>query len=249
MGLGIIVALTFCDRLVTPDWALSLASLEMPINTNYSRACTKGVPIDEARNALAETAINNKAKYILFIDDDTAPPSFTIRRLMQILDTNPDAAVAGGIYFTKSVPPMPVVFKEDGEGPYWNWKFGDVFDCSGLGTGCMMVRTEAFRNIPKPWFKTVDDQEEIEAGPKYTKMNDDLYFCKKVREAGYRIIADGGVIPLHWQVESPSPHDLAQRMHFSLPADSYPAIPREKDPAKELTGVIAGAQAPLPYSI
>lgn len=249
MGLGIIVALTFCDRLVTPDWALSLASLEMPINTNYSRACTKGVEIGMARNALAETAIENKAKYILFIDDDTAPPSFTIRRLMQILDTEKDAAIAGGIYFTKSVPPMPVVFKEEGEGPHWRWKFGDVFDCSGLGTGCMMIRTEVFDHIEKPWFKTVDEQEEVAAGPKYTKINDDLYFCKKVRDAGYRIIADGGVIPLHWQVESPSEADIAQRMHFSMPADSYPAQPRIKLPTPQEIGVVAGTQAPMPYSI
>jgi hypothetical protein len=29
-------------------------------------------------------------------------------------------------------------------------------------------------------------------------VTDDMYFCRKVREAGFRLLAHGGVLPAHW---------------------------------------------------
>jgi hypothetical protein len=48
-------------------------------------------------------------------------------------------------------------------------------------------------------------------------MTDDIYFCRKVREAGMRILAHGGVLPGHW--------DEHGNVYF-LPDDSYPMVPR-----------------------
>ena len=44
-------------------------------------------------------------------------------------------------------------------------------------------------------------------------MSDDLHFCRKVTEAGYEILAHGGVLPLHIAEDGSQYH---------LPDDCYP---------------------------
>lgn len=203
MSLYLYVGLPFCQRPVQPEWAVSIRNLAMPLNCTYGFAPLRGLPIDEARNALAESALAEQAKYLFFIDDDTAPPQHAITNLISILDSDPEAMVAGGIYFTREKRPQPIVFKEEGGGPSWDWAYKDVFECSSLGTGCMMVKTEVFSKIEKPWFKTILENET-------GVITDDIYFCRKVKEAGYKIFADGGVIPIHWDVKTGSAYTMSQ---------------------------------------
>ena len=118
--------------------------------------------------------------------------------------------VAGGVYVTKSDPVEPVVYK-DGK-PYWRWKAKSVFEVDGIGAGCMLVRTEVFPKIEPPWFKVVDTAQGENGYPLF--IDDDRWFCMKVREAGYRILADGGILCAH--------HDLATGRRYTLPPDCYP---------------------------
>jgi len=59
---------------------------------------------------MVEQALEMGAKYIRFIEDDTAPPPDTIGELGRILDHSDDSVMAcGGIYTTRSKPPEPLV--------------------------------------------------------------------------------------------------------------------------------------------
>lgn len=221
--LKLIVGMPFSGRYVSPEWALSMMNLRYPRNTRHGQFATKGLKREEARIKLVEKAIAENAEYLLFIDDDTAPPFDTVSQLMRELDTaGKDVMVCGGIYTTKTEPIEPLVFLDQGSGPHWNWKFGDVFQCWGLGTGCMMIRTEVFKHISKPWFRDIDSIEDVgsdtqvfgkDGKPDTFYMTDDLYFCQKVNDAGFKILAHGGVLPVHW--------DQKGRGHV-LPDDAYP---------------------------
>ncbi len=162
---------------------------------------------------------------MLTLDDDTIPPAHAIQSLWSVLANNPKVAICGGIYVSKDGDfPQPLVFKDLGGGVMWNWTLGEVFPCAGIGTGCMMVRLAAFKDIPKPWFKDSKPTDE------YNRTNrtmvgdiqlnlvedfgtDDLYFCRKVAEAGWGILAHGGVLALHVDAEGKS---------YMLPENSYP---------------------------
>lgn len=206
--LKLMLAIPFSGRYVAPEWALSLMNLRYPRGSNHGQFVTKGMKRDEARNRLVEKAIAEKAEYIFFVDDDTAPPSDAIHQLTQFLDTSPpDVMVCGGIYTTKTDLHEPLVFQDYGSGPFWKWKLGDVFECWGIATGCMMIRTEVFKKLEKPWFRDIDSLDEVgsdvhvfggESAPDQFHMTDDLYFCQKVRNAGFKIAAHGGVLPVHW---------------------------------------------------
>lgn len=221
--LGLTIGIATRGKKVGFEWALNLAVQNYPMNVQrliQVKKCTLGygrtngndskeTSVDEGRNIIVRQAIKNKSKYIYFWDDDVAPPPNATRLLMYDLEQDDDLGIAGGIYCSKEDPPSPLVFKGDGVGSYWNWKAGDRFECTGLGTGSMMIRTEIFEKIPEPWFKTIDEDMPPE-GYTMVRQTDDLYFCAKVIEAGYKIMADANVLCVHWDYDfdPPKPYYL-----------------------------------------
>jgi len=205
------VAIPFVGRPVQPEWALSLATVTWPLSMSVVYECIKGKEVGEARNWLVEQAKRQQSKYIWFIDDDTAPPRQSIKRLVKVLEEDPEVMVCAGIYCSKTQDNEPLVFKHSLEGAYWNWKEGDVFDCRGIGTGCMLIRMSVFDHLEKPYFKTIDSEDFLQT--------DDIYFCDKVIAAGYKVKAHGGVLPIHWGADGTP---------YWLPKGSYP-ISETKD--------------------
>jgi hypothetical protein len=218
-GGGILVGIP-SSRDVTIEWAMSMAAQSYPIGMPYCLYPLVGYETGEARNEIVKKALEMKTKYVWFVDDDTAAPVFAVRRLMYELEQQGPplgkAMVCAGIYFTKEDPPCPVVFKDKSSGPWWQWKVNDVFECSGIGTGCMMVRTDLFEELPEPWFKTIDKMPTSSTVFK-EQQTDDLYFCDSVIDKGYTILAHGGVLPLHWA------SDQHGKRFYGLPVNSYPA--------------------------
>ena len=224
---GICVVVPSSGRNVSVEWAMSIATLAYPTGMNHSWFISKADPNnssmtrDVQRDTLAEKALALGAEYMMCFDDDTVPPSHAIMSLWYVLSQNPKAAVAGGIYCTKSETPEPIVYKTLGDGAFWNWTLGDIFPCAGIGAGCMMVRLSALKDIPKPWFKdqlgNSDRRKEkigdLEMDVVSEIMTDDLYFCRKVTDAGYEILAHGGILPLHIGQDG---------RQFHLPDDCYP---------------------------
>lgn len=211
-------------RPVRPEWALSLAIMLPPMNCSHMYLTVRAMPRDEARNELVRQALAHKVKYIMFLDDDTAAPSFAIRKLIYELDQDPSLGAIGGIYCTKEEIPSPTVIVEEGDGPFWNWTIGDVFPCTRIGTGCVIIRADVFKNIPEPWFKDVHSVEQgLELGlvepdvrgdlPVRFTMTDDVYFFRKFHEAGYTLKAHGGVLAVHWDLNG---------KFYELPESSYP---------------------------
>ncbi len=187
------------------------------MNMNTVMFETKRKPIAEARNWFAENAINHAAKYMFFWDEDVLVPAHALRELMYVADNWKNVAVVGGIYCLKSERPEPLVFKGTGTGPYWDWKVGEVFEATAVGMGCTLIRTEVFKDLEPPWFKTVDDLtphlDNIPSGEMWTE---DLYFCRKVTDTKkWKIIAHGGLVMPHV--------DVRTGKYYELPPDSKPA--------------------------
>ena len=220
---GVFVALASSGRSVDIRWALSLPALMSNVPVGMHSTMMLEISHDRARNRemLAEKAVEAGSRYLFMVDDDTICPNTTLKALIYEVEKDPKIMVAGGIYCTKEAIPHPLVFKEIGDGVFWTWKAGEVFDCKGLGTGCMLVKTELLKQIPKPWFFEPNETpvgETMKIGDEdipvvHRSGTDDLYFCRKVTEAGYRIVAHGGVLPLHMDQNG---------ILYGLPADSYP---------------------------
>lgn len=229
-----VIAYPFGGRPVPCDWHLAVRSLLLPTNINVREICRRSyvkdgqytIPLEKAQTEMVEEALGMGAKYILFIEDDTIPPPATIIELGRILDTSDDSVMTcGGIYTTRQSPPEPIVYMGPLQGAFWNWRLGDIFECWATGMGCTMIKLEVFKKMEKPWFKELKTMEEVRQYPDLfpESINDvspnnkggitsDLFFFTKLRKMGFKALAHGGVLPIHWDVEKNTGYWLPKGM-------------------------------------
>lgn len=221
---GIALAIVSGRATCPVEMCTAIAMQSWPTNTNMLLLNRYGMDVDEGRIACVKQAREMKMKYIWFIDDDTVPPNDAGRHLLYLLEQNGPTLggkvmVAGGIYTTRCSPPEPILYMEQGAGSHWDWKVGETFKCWGIGTGCMMINLDVFDHIPEPWFKTTMEAEK--------KETDDLYFCQRVAEAGFEVMAHGGILCHHY--------DLERGAVYMLPRKSAPYQNRIADPREPRT--------------
>jgi predicted O-methyltransferase YrrM len=206
------------SRYVPPEWAIALATIAWPMNCRYAYCPVKGMVREEARTEICNRAISHRAQYVAMLDDDVQPGADWVQALTRELDSRPEFDVICGVVASPNREPM--IFAQPEMGPFWQWKKGDVFEIAECATACIMFRTSLLDRIPKPWFRDLNTIEErvaegTIAGGEADRgaMTDDIYFCRKALAAGARILAHGGVLPIHWNRKG----EFAE-----LQPDSYP---------------------------
>lgn len=156
--------------------------------------CTKlGTLIVNQRQELVKEALTGGADYLLFLDADMRFPMDTLERLIAR-----DVDIVAANYPTRRLPPKPTAFKEhhptipmmtrdESEG---------LEEAVSVGAGVMLIKTALLWTLDLPIFDIVwDDYHRNFIG-------EDVYFCKKAREAGYTIWVD---------------HDLSKKvMHVGM---------------------------------
>src|SRR5258708_5219894 len=128
VGATLMIALPTLGRPVPLQWALNFKSLNPPINYNCDFNVMFGKEIGFARNALAKAAVERGCKYLFFLGDDVVAPPHSLRQLIYRMENNSRVDVVGGVYCAKAEPAAPLVFKENGQGSYWDWKIGEFFE-------------------------------------------------------------------------------------------------------------------------
>lgn len=166
--------------MLTWDWVQSRLQLIMPTGHDFVEIRIVGKKIAEAREDVAEKAVELGVKYLFFLDWDVLPPPETLDRLVYLADNNPTYDVFSGLYCTKAHPAAPLIFREWGQGVDYNWTVGDLLDCVGVPAGCMLIRVGSLARVDRPWFHTDGGTE-------------DLWFCKRVAAAGGKIMLDTAV--------------------------------------------------------
>lgn len=226
-GRGISLAFVSSRYAAPLEMIPAIAMQSWPTNTNMMISTVYGKDVDAGRTESVKKALEHGMKYVWFIDDDTVPPVDAGRSLLYLLEQNGPALggkvmVAGGIYTTRSSPPEPIVYMEQGAGSYWGWKCGETFKCWGIGTGCMMINLEVFEHLEEPWFQTTMEAEK--------KETDDLFFCQKVSAAGFEIMAHGGILCHHY--------DMQYGAVYMLPRASAPYVNRISEPREPRTPTV-----------
>ena len=223
---NLLFAMPLTGRPIPPDVMFAYHTMVHPMNYNNMVMQIKGQPIDKARNQFAEQAISSNVRYLFFWDEDVACPPQTIPELIYKMEHHPEAAVIGGIYCLKRHPAEPLVFRGNGNGPYWDWKAGEFFEISGIGMGCTMIRVDVFRDLKKPWFSTYHNYKPMMDGESGVEAwSEDLWFCDRVVKTNkWKIYADASLICAHY--------DMTTCEGFTLPPDSKPVqhlqVPRGK---------------------
>jgi hypothetical protein len=97
-----------------------------------------GYMVADARNIIATAAVEGGFEWLLFIDHDVVlPPGLLIRINDYILKK--DVPVMSGLYWTKSVPSEPLIYRGLGTSYYTGWKLGDKVWVDGVPMGCTLI--------------------------------------------------------------------------------------------------------------
>ncbi len=147
-----------------------------------------GSLIYDARNTLAAHAIKMEADYIMWFDSDMIFQADTLERLMKDLDEGRD--IVGGLYFRRSSPFSPVAFEEleidmkqfraiKSQG--YEGELTGIHEVAGVGFGCVLMKTDVIVDCLAKYGTVFAPIGSV---------GEDLSFCWRARELGYKIYLD-----------------------------------------------------------
>ena len=229
---------------VTTSWARAYRHLSGPLGSNLMEVEVKSKEIAAARNEIMSKAIGAGAEFLFFLGDDVLPEHDAMVRLLHRMWDNPDLTMATGIYWTKTHPTAPYLWKGLQRGPYLDWTQGEWFQVDYAGCDLLMVRLDdRMKELGPDWFRTDWDWEND--GPIGNLNTEDLYFYTKTRDAGLTLWCDSGVQALHEDRETGIMFGL--QVDFPQYLDAAPRLPRATVAATETLIADIGCGKDSPY--
>lgn len=188
------------------EWAATRYGMIIPANfssvvqTQYVHGMIPlRYSVADAQNLIVQRAVEDGYEYLLFIEHDTCPPADALVRFNEYMRKK-EYPVVSGLYFTRSDPAEPMIYRGRGSSYFTDWKLGDRVFCDGVPTGMLLVDMRLMRMV---W----NDSEEYLAGgikcrrvfdtPVKTWFNEetgaqeslvgtsDLDWCERVIKNGY----------------------------------------------------------------
>jgi len=146
-----------------------------------------GIYLPNLRQSAVFTALAVGASHILFIDSDMRFPEATLECLL-----SRDKAIVGANYVMRTMPSLWTANTENACVSSVGKTGLERVDV--LGFGVVLIRTEVFRALERPWFETPYNGQ--------IHVGEDVYFCQQAKAAGLPVWVD---------------HDLSQQVrHHSL---------------------------------
>lgn len=190
MAKKVLIAVPSMD-MVSAQFCQSLATLQRTLETKV--VFQIGSLIYNSRNALAGLAIQQGFDYTFWLDSDMVFAPETLSYMIKVLEKN-DLDILSGLYFRRQPPFTPVLFSKleiDEQGCHWE-DYNDfpdsLFECEGIGFGCVLMRTDIFVAVFNKF------------GAPFTPLagvGEDLSFCWRARELGYKIHVDPKILLGH----------------------------------------------------
>ena len=133
------------------------------------------------REKLVNSSFDVGADYILWLDSDMTFPSTTLTRLL-----SHNKNIVGCNYKKRSNPQTPVAYKEVGNWDSWLPldEEESLVEVQGVGMGCILIKTELFKKINKPYFEFTYNKETDDW------LGEDFNLFSKFRNIGENIYID-----------------------------------------------------------
>jgi hypothetical protein len=140
------------------------------------------------RNALVEQAINADCTHILMMDTDQTPERDSILKLARHKLPIVHAKVH------RRYPPFdPIFFR--GELHKYNlipdeeWSKGGLMEVDATGAGMVLYDVNVFFDVEYPWYEVIMGGKDKD-GKSRSAVGEDIFFCHKLKQAGYKIYVD-----------------------------------------------------------
>jgi GT2 family glycosyltransferase len=182
----VLIAIPAMNQVPT-QFAASLAILQKPEDAVVGFQV--GSLVYQARNNIAKAAVDMGAEVVFWLDSDMTFEPDTLKRLLDDYSEHKDAIISG-IYFKRVAPYVPVLYEvfniENGETTHLiHTKIPEeIFEVQACGFGCVLT--------PVKILKDVMDKYGAPFNP-IGGNGEDLSFCWRARQLGYKVIADPSV--------------------------------------------------------
>lgn len=185
-----VIAVPCMDQVPAP-FCQSLAQLEKV--GDCSLMMKSGSLVYTARDDIATRTITSDFDYVFWLDSDMVIKPDTLVRMMDTLQKN-DYDILSGLYFRRVPPYSPVLFKKlemDGAScihEEFDTLPDEIFEVAGCGFGCVLMRTDVFLDV------------QSKHGAMFAPIGsngEDVSFCMRARECGFKIYCDPSVICGH----------------------------------------------------
>ncbi|MBI2982279.1 MAG: hypothetical protein HYY44_08345 [Deltaproteobacteria bacterium] len=182
---SVVIAIPLAGPMIYWRTVSGLLELERPSRSELM--VFQGALVDRARNYLVEQMLSHpmKATHLFFVDADILLPSDALMRLLEA-----NAPIVSGLYHKRIPPHEPMAFTQGKKGiePI-GLKGPHLREVEMVGAGCLLIQRKVFEKIPFPWFES--------RWSKTGHLSEDFHFCRKARKAGFEILVDRKVRPLH----------------------------------------------------
>lgn len=184
-----LIAIPCMDKLDT-SFVESLIRLQ---GSDYGVKFAASSLIYDARNKLGAVADANGAEYIFWLDSDMTFEPDTLVRMFKSLG---DKDFITGLYFNRRPPHRPTIFKKagfkQGEGReiipiaehYLDYPKNEIFEIEACGFGCVLMKTEMCLKVL--------EEQGLPFSP-ILGFGEDISFCIKARECGYKLYCDSSI--------------------------------------------------------
>lgn len=182
-----LIAIPCMDAMPTP-FVAALTAMKRVGLTRHSFLANSLVY--DARNMLAQEAIDTGVDRVLFLDSDMFFQPDMMERMAADLDTGIDFVT--GISVKRRFPTMPCIYKDVGIGHtevYEDYPQDKLFQIAGCGFGAVMMNVSMLNDI---WDKYGKPFLPIPG-----ELGEDLTFCYRAQLSGYKLWCDSKIKVAH----------------------------------------------------
>lgn len=193
---------------VRMEWHIARTAQVIP--TNWSQATanifaggnqivTNRFPVADAQNLIVKAVIEHGYEWLFLLEHDTLLPPDGFIRLNEYM-RNRDVPVVSGLYYTRSRPSEPLIYRGRGNSYFTEWELGDLVWADGVPTGALLIHASilqvmwneseeytVYGNKTRKVFDVNPDMffdPESEAYFTFTGTSD-LAWCRRVMDGGF----------------------------------------------------------------
>lgn len=177
-------------KYIEPQTFKSIYDLNIPLGYHADFQYFYGYRIDQIRNLIAHWAVSGY-DYLFAVDSDISFPPDTLEKLL-----SHDVDIVSGVYRQRLPEQKLELYQRNNIGGVSNIVWENIRDqglveIAGCGFGCVLVKAQVLRDIGAPQFEyhvALDHNQTV---------SEDVDFCRKATDRGFRIWADTDVICDH----------------------------------------------------
>jgi len=197
-------------------------TMAVPVGYNIEVHVFGGLSIDLVRTSAAQFAIKHKFDAVVFFDDDMILPPKALITLIKHWEKS-QIPIVSGVYTSKSFPFHSFIYPLGAENWLQEYDNTKRYEVKTIATGCVLIDTNVFRTLPKPWFLLRRDLNG------YLTATEDCYFGNKCFQAGIKMYVDASIECQHLRLvafpayyDHPNYHYDGEWRAKKAPSDNLP---------------------------